>query len=188
MPARIYVIISSTRPTRIGRQIAEWVVRNIPPSRTFDLELLDLKDWRLPILDEPSIPATGLYTHEHTRAWSRKIAAADGYIFVTPQYNWGYPASQKNALDHLFNEWNGKPAVIVSYGYHGGGKAAAQLRQVLEGLRMRPTKTMPAVTFSDEMLTADGHLRNPQEDFSSSAESVLRAVEELVALLVSPPG
>ncbi len=187
MPARIYVIIGSTRPIRIGRQIAEWVVRNIPLSTVFDSELLDLKDWPLPISDEPSIPATGIYAHEHTRAWSRKIAAADGYIFVTPQYNWGYPASLKNALDHLFKEWNGKPAVIVSYGYHGGGKAAAQLRQVLEGLHMRPTNTMPAMTFLDEMLTADGHLRNPQEDFSSSAESVLKAVEELVTLLVSPP-
>ncbi len=177
MPARIYVIIGSTRPIRMGRQIAEWVVSNIPPSTVFDPELLDLKDWPLPISDEPSIPSTGIYAHEHTHAWSRKIAAADGYIFVTPQYNWGYPASLKNALDHLFKEWNGKPAAIVSYGYHGGGKASAQLRQVLEGLRMRPINTMPAITFSNEMLTANGHLRNPQEDFSSSVDSIRRAAK-----------
>jgi NAD(P)H-dependent FMN reductase len=116
MSARIYVIIRSTRPNRIGRQIAEWVLRNIPLSKVFDAELLDRKDWPLPLNDEPGIPATGVYAHELTRAWSRKIAAADGYIFVTPQYNWGYPAALKNALDHLFKEWNGKPAVIVSYG------------------------------------------------------------------------
>jgi NAD(P)H-dependent FMN reductase len=156
----------------------------LPPS-VFEVELLDLNDWLLPLSDEPYVPATGIYVHEHTRAWSRKIAAAHGYVFVTPQYNWGYPASLKNALDHLFKEWNGKPAVIVSYGHHGGGKAAAQLRQVLEGLRMLPASAMPAITFSQEMLGADGHLRNPQEDLSSDAESVRKAAEELASLLAS---
>ncbi len=128
MTSRIYIVIGSTRPNRIGRQAAEWVLSNLPPSTVFEAELLDLNDWVLPLSDEPEIPAAGIYVHEHTRAWSRKIATADGYIFVTPQYNWGYPASLKNALDHLFKEWNGKPAVIVSYGHHGGGKAATQLR------------------------------------------------------------
>jgi NAD(P)H-dependent FMN reductase len=186
MTSRIYVIIGSIRLNRVGPQIAGWVLRNIPPSIGFDAELLDLNDWPLPLSDEPNIPATGIYAHEHTHAWSHKIAAADGYIFVTPQYNWGYPASLKNALDHLFKEWNGKPAMIVSYGYHGGGKAAAQLRQVLEGLRMRPINAMPAITFSHEMLTADGQLRNPDADFSLYAENFLNAAKELASLLGSP--
>jgi NAD(P)H-dependent FMN reductase len=104
---------------------------------------LDLNDWPLPLSDEPKGPSTGIYVHER-------------FFFVTPQYNWGYPASLKNALDHLLKEWNGKPALIVSYGHHGGVKAAAQLRQVLEGLRMRPVNTMPAITFSNEMLDTAG--------------------------------
>ena len=110
---------------------------------------------------------------------------ADGYFFVTPQYNWGYPASLKNALDHLFNEWTGKPAVIVSYGHRGGGKAAAQLRQVLEGLRMRPADAMPAITFSQEMLTADGRLRDPATDFLPYVEAIEQAAEELRLILAN---
>lgn len=183
MPSKIYVIVGSMRPKRIGRQVAEWVLSNLPLSPVFEAELLDLVDWPLPLLDEPAMPATGVYAHEHTLAWSRKIAAANGYVFVTPQYNWGYPASLKNALDYLFKEWNDKPAVIVSYGFRGGVKAAAQLRQVLDGLHMRTASTMPAIIFSNEMLDADGRLRNPQEDFSPFAETVRRAAEELASLL-----
>jgi NAD(P)H-dependent FMN reductase len=183
--SKVYIIVSSTRLNRIGRQVAEWVLERIPASTGFETELVDLNDWHLPLSDEPSIPATGLYVHEHTRAWSRKIASADGYFFVTPQYNWGYPASLKNALDHLFKEWNNKPAVIVSYGYHGGVKAAAQLRQVLEGLKMRPATAMPKITLVREMLTADGHLRAPATDFLPYAEAIQHAAEELGLLLAN---
>jgi len=183
----VQIIIGSTRPNRIGRQVAEWVSRGIAEAgagaANFAAELLDLAEWNLPFLDEPGVPAGGHYVHEHTRAWSRKIAGADGFVFVTPQYNWGYPAALKNALDHLFREWNGKPAVIVSYGYHGGGKAAAQLRQVLEGLRMRPAATMPAITFSHAMLAGDGRLRDTTEDFACYADELARAAGELAGLL-----
>jgi NAD(P)H-dependent FMN reductase len=179
MTSRVYIIVGSTRANRIGRQIAEWVLACIPAPAGFGAELVDLNDWHLPLSDEPSIPATGIYVHEHTRAWSQTISAADGYIFVTPQYNWGYPASLKNALDHLYREWNGKPAVIVSYGHHGGGKAAGQLRQVLEGLKMRPVTTMPAITFTQEMLTTDGHLRDPATDFLPFTQSIAQAADEL---------
>jgi NAD(P)H-dependent FMN reductase len=65
-------------------------------------EIVDLQGWHLPFGDEPGIPAQGVYGHDHTRAWSAKVAAADGFIFVTPQYNWGYPAPLKNARDHLY--------------------------------------------------------------------------------------
>jgi NAD(P)H-dependent FMN reductase len=180
----VYVIVGSTRPVRIGRQVADWVHDLVPASATFDVELVDLHAWHLPLSDEPHNPSTGLYVQEHTWAWSRKIAVAAGFVFVTPQYNWGYPASLKNALDHLRKEWHGKPAVIVSYGHQGGGaKSATQLRQVLEGLRMRPAATMPAITFSDQMLTAERSLRDPAKDFADYAPSVVRACNELDELL-----
>ena len=179
---KVQIIIASTRPQRIGRQIAEWVQGTIPPSAGFAAELVDLVEWHLPLSDEPGVPASGNYVQEHTKAWSRKIASADGFVFVTPQYNWGYPASLKNALDHLFKEWNAKPAAIVSYGHHGGGKAAAQLRQVLDGLRMRPAATMPAIVVTKEMLAADARLRDPSADFAPFAEDVRRAAAELAAL------
>jgi NAD(P)H-dependent FMN reductase len=185
MRKRVYIIVGSMRMNRIGRQIAEWVRDSIPASAAFETEIVDLNDWHLPLSDEPGIPAIDVYVQEHTRAWSRKIAAADGYVFVTPQYNWGYPASLKNALDHLFKEWTHKPAVIVSYGHRGGGKAAAQLRQVLEGLKMRPAAAMPAITVLHEMFTADGPLRDPATDLSSYAEAIAQAAEELTLLLAN---
>ncbi len=94
------------------------------------------------------------YHQPHTQTWSQLISSHDAFIFITPQYNWGYPAALKNAIDYLFNEWKGKPALIVSYGGHGGGKAAAQLRVVLEGgLDMRIVGPMPGLAFEGrEML------------------------------------
>jgi NAD(P)H-dependent FMN reductase len=113
-------------------------------NRGLNISSIDLRSHPLPLLDESGIPAkypaanpTPHYTHEHSRAWSTEILKHSAFIFVTPQYNWGYPAAIKNAIDYLFHEWTGKPALVVSYGGHGGGKAAAQLVQVCEGLRMK---------------------------------------------------
>eukprot|EP00929_Paragymnodinium_shiwhaense_P102736 TRINITY_DN65959_c0_g1_i1.p2 TRINITY_DN65959_c0_g1~~TRINITY_DN65959_c0_g1_i1.p2 ORF type:complete len:148 (+),score=29.29 TRINITY_DN65959_c0_g1_i1:345-788(+) len=87
---------------------------------------------------------SGTYADPLTQRWSKAVAAYHGYIFVCPQYNWGYPASLKNALDKLYHEWFCKPVIIVSYGGRGGGKCAEQLKQVLQGLKMRVVETMPA--------------------------------------------
>ena len=178
---KIQVIVGSTRPVRIGRQVAEWALAAME-AENFECELVDLLDWPLPN-DEPSIPATGQYVHQHTKAWSKKIGEAAGYVFVTPQYNWGYPASLKNALDHLYGEWVGKAAVIVSYGHRGGGKAAGQLRQVLDGLKMRTAETMPAITFTQQMCEENGLLKNPARDFAEYSATLKAAAGELRALL-----
>jgi len=101
------------------------------------------------MFNEPTIPsqihASADYIQPHTRLWSEEISKYKGFVFVTPQYNWGYPAILKNAIDYLFNEWKGKSAMVVSYGGHGGGKAAVQLRGVLEGVRMSVVETMPGL-------------------------------------------
>jgi NAD(P)H-dependent FMN reductase len=182
MPRLVYVISASTRPTRICPDIARWVMAAAPAAADLALELVDLADWPLPMADEPGIPARGGYIQEHTRVWSRKIAAAAAYVFVTPQYNWGYPAPLKNALDHLYQEWTGKPAMIVSYGFHGGGKCAAQLRQVLDGLRMRPAATMPALTLPPEMKD-DAGVEAALAGFAEEIPSIAKAFNELAALL-----
>jgi NAD(P)H-dependent FMN reductase len=188
MSKRVYVIVGSMRAHRLGPEIAGWVVAALPPDAGFTTELVDLMDWPLPMSDEPNTPASGKpYLSEHTKAWSEKIAAADGFVFVTPQYNWGYPASLKNALDHLYKEWSGKPAAIVSYGIRGGVKAAAQLQQILEGgLKMRMAATMPAVTFTWDMLAAPGRLRDPAADFAQFAPMIAQMAGELAALLAAP--
>jgi len=113
----------------------------------------------------------------------------DAFIFVTPQYNWSVPASLKNALDFLFHEWRGKPAGIVSYGGHGGGKAAAHLREILQGLRMRPVPTAAALvttrTTLDECLQ-QGRVSETQVAACREAgveEAVRRMFEEILEAL-----
>jgi NAD(P)H-dependent FMN reductase len=140
---RVLVILGSTRKGRICAKVADWVAEIGRETTVAGFELVDLRDWPLPMDDEPAIPATGVYANDHTRAWSRRVSEGDAVVFVTPQYNWGYPAPLKNALDHLYAEWRGKPALIVTYGGHGGGRCAAQLRQVTEG---RPPRS-PASSF-----------------------------------------
>jgi NAD(P)H-dependent FMN reductase len=177
--ARIWVIVASIRPRRVGQAIAEWVAEVGRGAVPGVLEVVDLKDWHLPMDDEPGIPALGEYVFEHTRAWSRKIAAADGFVFVTPQYNWGYPAPLKNALDHLYREWSDKPAMIVSYGGHGGAKCADQLRQVLEGLKMNVTPTMPGFTLARERIEANAGEIDPAREFQGHLQVLTQAFKEL---------
>jgi NAD(P)H-dependent FMN reductase len=180
--SKVLVISGSTRPTRIGLEVTQWVLAHLPHPAGLDLELLDLRDWSLPF-DEPSIPALGKYQHDHTRAWSAKIAGANGFVFVTPQYNWGYPAALKNALDHLFHEWVGKPAMIVSYGFQGGGKSAAQLRQVLDGLRMRTAPTMPALVLPPEMRAEGTPFETALPSFAAALPDLEQAFAEFQGLL-----
>jgi len=177
----VLVIMGSIRAGRHCPKLAAWVIDIGRASTGPNYGLVDLADWPLPMDDEPGIPAQGGYAQEHARAWSRKIAGADAFVFVTPQYNWGYPAVLKNAMDHLYAEWGGKPVAIVSYGGHGGGKAAAQLRQVTEGLKMRPVATMPGVTLTHEMIK--GGPVEPEKDFQPHAEAVRQALTELVVIL-----
>lgn len=158
---KVGLLICSQRNPRVGPQVAQFVHETIKQAfPAADVTPIDLAVWNLPLCDEPGIASqiksAEQYTHEHTRAWSREIAAYDGFLFVTPQYNWGYPASVKNALDYLYHEWTGKPAMIVSYGGHGGGKAAEQLRQVLQGLRMTPVEKMALLTFPDKDVLLKG--------------------------------
>ena len=173
----ILVILGSTRARRLCPTIAAWVVEIARACTTLTYEIVDLADWPLPANDEPEIPALGSYAMEHTRAWSRKVGGAGAFVFVTPQYNWGYPAPLKNAVDHLYKEWVGKPLVIVSYGGHGGGKCAAQLKQVATGLKMRPVATMPGIELADEIML--GGPFDPRKDFSRHAEPIRQAFGEL---------
>ena len=176
----VLVIGGSTRPGRIAPEVARWVVCCAPPELAQQIEVVDLADWPLPD-DEPGIPARDSYVHAHTRVWSEKVAHAHGFVFVTPQYNWGYPAALKNALDHLYREWSGKPAMVVSYGFRGGAKASAQLRQVLDGLHMSQTAIAPALTLPEEM--KHGEPLDAARMFASAVSSVEAAFRELQGLL-----
>lgn len=134
----IYIIIASTRPNRIGDKIAEWVLRQVQPvlaQNDINVQLVDLEHENLPVFNEPEQPKNEPeYAHPYTRHWSAKIAKADGFIIVTPEYNHSYPASIKNAIDYLYKEWVGKPMAFVGYGWGGGKRAVAHLRDVAGGV------------------------------------------------------
>jgi NAD(P)H-dependent FMN reductase len=173
------VIAGSLRPRRVALQIAEWVAEVGRETSPGGFEVVDLRDWPLPMDDEPEMPQTGVYAFEHTRAWSRKIAAAPAFVFVTPQYNWGYPAPLKNALDHVHREWGGKPAMIVTYGGRGGGMCAEQLQQVCLGLHMKPIATRPALTLSRERIEANAGEIDPAVEFADHLADLKQAFGEL---------
>jgi NAD(P)H-dependent FMN reductase len=175
----ILVIVGSTRARRICPAIAEWVAQIGRETIGGRFEVADLREWSLPTDDEPGVPALGDYVFEHTRAWSRKVSEANAIVFVTPQYNWGYPAPLKNALDHLYKEWSGKPAMIVTYGSHGGGKCAKQLRQVLKGLKMKPVATMPGFKLKRERIKANAGTIEPATEFATHERQLRRAFAEL---------
>jgi NAD(P)H-dependent FMN reductase len=176
------VIAGSLRARRLAIHITEWVAKVGRETTGGAFEVVDLKDWPLPMDDEPGVPHTGQYQFEHTRAWSRKIAAAPAFVFVTPQYNWGYPAGLKNALDHLYGEWGGKPAMIVSYGGHGGGRSAEQLQQVCLALKMTPTATRPGLRLTREQIESNSGEIEPAQ-FAAHLDDLHTAFGELAAAL-----
>ena len=133
------IIVGSTRPGRAGQPIAEWFADRARTHAGFDVEVADLAEIGLPLLDEPNHPRLGQYTKQHTKDWSAIVDRADAVVFVTPEYNYGYPAALKNAIDFLHREWRDKPAGFVSYGgVAAGTRAVQQLKQVVTTLRMTP--------------------------------------------------
>jgi len=156
---RLNVIVASTRPGRIGGQVAGWFTQIAREHGGFDVHVVDLAELNLPFLDEPEPAVEGHpYVHEHTRQWSDITAAADAYILVMPEYNQGYPASLKNALDYLYYEWHDKPVALVSYGMTSGGLRAAHLiKPVLLALKMVPVSESVVVHLR-QAVTPDGTL------------------------------
>src|SRR3981081_2137283 len=128
---KIGIILGSTRPNRNGEAVAKWVYKVAKKRSDAEFELVDIKDFDLPLLDEPLSPILGTYSKPHTRVWAAKIDSFDAYVFVTPEYNHGISGALKNAIDFLFAEWNNKAAGFVSYGGVSGVRAGEHLRLVL---------------------------------------------------------
>ena len=128
---KVGIVTGSTRPNRKSLDVAKWVLEIAQKRGDAEYELVDIKDFELPLFDEPIPPSMGKYQQPHTKRWAAKIASLDAFIFVSPEYNHGIPAALKNAIDFLFAEWNHKAAGFVSYGGAGGARAVEQLRLVL---------------------------------------------------------
>jgi NAD(P)H-dependent FMN reductase len=169
----IHVILGSTRQGRSGEKVARWFMAHARARSDLDVELVDLRDWPLPFFDQQVPPMMGGYSDAAQQRWAAQVARADGYVLVTPEYNHGYPAVLKNALDHLFSEWNGKPVAFVGYGGPGGGlRAVEQLRQVVVELEMVPMRQQVAIAGVYAAFDRDGRLADP-EQYDRQAGAVL---------------
>jgi len=177
------IIVSSTRPGRAGLPISQWFTARAKDHGGFDVTVVDLADLRLPLLDEPEHPRLGRYTKEHTKEWSAIADAADAFVIVTPEYNYGYPASIKNAIDYLHREWAYKPVGFVSYGgVAAGTRAVQQLKQVVTTLRMLPVVESVNIPFYNQFIDADGVLR-PNEVMEQAAIAMLDELARTEAAL-----
>jgi NAD(P)H-dependent FMN reductase len=147
---QIGIILGSTRPNRNGEQVAKWVLDIASRRSDAAFELVDLRDYPLPHLDEPLPPSLGQYQNDHTKEWAEKIASFDGFVIVTPEYNHGTSGVLKNAIDYLYGEWNNKAVGFVSYGAAGGARAAEHLRLVAGELQMADVRQQVVLSLVTE--------------------------------------
>jgi NAD(P)H-dependent FMN reductase len=179
---RIAIIVGSTRPGRRGTTVGHWVndhaqQRDDVPGKVA-FELVELEDFDLPLLEEPTVPAAADREYEipETRAWSEAVDRYDGYVFVTPEYNHGVPAAMKNAVDVLGPEWANKAVGFVSYGANGGVRAVEHWRGVLANLMMTDVRAQVALmTFED---WKDGEFR-PLDRREEELEQMLDQLVEM---------
>jgi NAD(P)H-dependent FMN reductase len=133
---KIAIVTGSTRPGRVNKQVADWVLANASTRTDAEFEVVDIADFNLPLLDEAYPAAYQNYQNDHTKVWSAKISEFDGFVFVTGEYNHTVMPALANALSYLNIEFNNKAAGIVSYGSMGGARAAEHLRNVLSELQI----------------------------------------------------
>lgn len=133
---KVGVIVGSTRPGRKAAAVAKWVYEILRSRKDAEFEVVDIADYKLPLLDEPMPPSLHQYSKDHTKTWSAKIDSLDAFIFVTPEYNHSTSAALKNAIDFLFREWNNKAAGFVGYGSAGGVRAVENLRLVMGEIKV----------------------------------------------------
>ncbi|MCL2450592.1 MAG: NAD(P)H-dependent oxidoreductase [Polyangiaceae bacterium] len=170
---KLQVIIVSTRPQRTGVPVAHWFVEQARKHAKFEVELVDLKEVDLPLLDEPKHPRFRQYENAHTKAWSARVAPADAFVFVTPEYNYGAPAPLVNALDYLYHEWAYKPAGFVSYGGVSGGTRSVQMAKlIMTTLKIVPIPEAVTIPFVMQGLDDAGQFKGGS-NFEQAAAAML---------------
>ena len=172
----IKVILATVREGRFGDNPAKWITEKAKEVEDFNIELLDLKDYSLPIFAEAVSPADvkGVRANPLVNRWAEKISSADGFIVVTPEYNHGYPSSLKNNIDYLYKEWNKKPIAFVGYGTTGGAFSVGQIRQVAIELQMAPIRIAVHIASPWNLVLKDGTLKSGAFDiYTNGAKKML---------------
>jgi len=177
------IVIGSTRPGRVGPKFAEWFRTRAEAHGGFHIDLVDLAELNLPLLDEPNHPRLRQYTHQHTLDWSRTVDRSDAFVFVMPEYNFGYNAALKNAIDYLSQEWADKAVGFVSYGgVAAGTRAVQQLKQVVTALKMIPVAESVNIPFFSQFIDASGVVQ-PNEVMTRAADAMLDELARVTALI-----
>jgi NAD(P)H-dependent FMN reductase len=167
------VIIASTRPGRKGPAMASWIYDLAAAHQDLKVELVDLAEVNLPIFDEANHPIMQKYEHQHTKDWAAIVDSADAFIIVLPEYNFGFNAVIKNAIDYLHKEWQYKPVGFVSYGGVSGGTRAVQmLKQVVTALKMMPVPESVNIPAFTKFINEDGQFV-AEEGLTKSAEAMI---------------
>lgn len=169
---RLGVVVTSTRPGRVGLPIAHWFVEAVKKHGRFTPELVDLLEVGLPVFNEPKHPRLGQYEHEHTKAWSQTVRGLDAFVFVIPEYNFAMPPALLNAFDYLASEWAYKACAFVNYGgVSAGTRSANMVRQIAPVLKMMPLPDAVNIPSVSERVK-DGVL-TPLESMEKAAVLVL---------------
>src|SRR5258706_16373734 len=146
----ISVIVGSTRKGRFSEKPAHWIFHHLTKRSGVDARILDLRDFPMPFFDQPVTPATpgrAPFEHEVVQKWTAAIGQSDGFVFVTPEYNYGPSAVLKNAIDWVYPEWHRKPICFVSYGSIGGARGVQQLRLTVVELQLAPIRSSIYIPF-----------------------------------------
>jgi len=164
------VIVSSVREGRAGWPVTEWFVDVAKQHGAFDISLMDLKAWDLPLLNEPNHPRLQNYTHDRTKAWAAAVAAADAFVIVTPEYNFASPPALVNALHYLYKEWNYKAAGFVSYGGVSGGLRSVQMtKMLLTTLKIVPIVEAVTISYIGRLVENGTFKHDEKHDSSATA-------------------
>ncbi|EPQ55535.1 flavo protein [Gloeophyllum trabeum ATCC 11539] len=189
---RIGIILGSSRKGGNAAGLAKWVTANLQKNIPEDVEVVTVDPVTPPHplgpLVDPIMPSLvkdqAEYPTQHIRDWSAFVSSCGAIVVITPQFNWGYPGELKNALDHLYYEWHGKPAMMVTYGSRGGGKCAEQLRQVMgKGLKMKLTGRDVLVSLPHEYIAGQERTTGDDEFLKAFEESLKEASDELYELM-----
>ena len=169
------IILASIRENRFGDKPAKWIMEHAEKQEGVSAELLDLRDYQLPIFAEGISPSQikGDYGKPDVDRWAKKISEADAFIIVTPEYNHGYPSALKNNIDYIYKEWNKKSVGFVAYGSTGGARAISQLKQVAVELQMSPIRTSVHIFFPWNLVDEKGELKPGALDVNEKSAQIM---------------
>lgn len=182
MAKKIQLIVGSTRQNRVADDVLTWLVPQLQTRTDMELEVVDLKEESLPFFDAPISPLYMPDESEAGKRWGEKIGSADGYIFLTPEYNRSIPASLKNAIDFLAAEWNEKPATIMSYGWIDGGQSAARhLTEILQWLHVEVAEPQVHIKFESDMVDESRKIIDAPNALRAYNDTLAQSLDTLLA-------